>query len=146
MTADDLGLQVRAPIFAPQPSRMHPLSPELLLSPTRRQALLAGLDPTAPLDPQQKEPGEYRGEGAAAAGEAVAGTGSSALDSGTEAAPPRRPAPRPHPSGPPRPAPLRFPPGARLWGLQPLADPLTATLPPCLVARLRRAAPPSSQP
>jgi len=27
-------------------------------------------------------------------------------------------------------------------GLQPLADPLTAALPPCLLARLRRAAPP----
>eukprot|EP00966_Prymnesium_polylepis_P193124 4476155-Prymnesium_polylepis.1 len=45
-----------------------------------------------------------------------------------------------------QPAPLRFPPGARLWSLQPLADPLTAALPPYLLARLRRAAPPSSQP
>ena len=52
-----------------RPSRMHPLSPELLLSPTLRQALLAGLDPAAPLDPQQKEPRAYRGEVAAAAGE-----------------------------------------------------------------------------
>ena len=56
-----------------RPSRMHPLSPELVLSPTRRQALLAGLDPAAPLDPQQKEPWSYRGE-EAAAGEAIAGT------------------------------------------------------------------------
>ena len=108
---------------AKRPSRMHPLSPELVLSPTRRQALLAGLDPAAPLDPQQKQPEAYRGEGAAAAGEEVAGSGSSASDSGTVAAPPNRPAPRPHPSDPPQPAQLRFPAGARLWGLQPHADP-----------------------
>ena len=123
---------------AKRPSRMHPLSPELVLSPTRRQALLAGLDPAAPLDPQQKQPEAYRGE-EAAAGEAIAGTDS--VTTGV-ARPVNRPAPRPHPSDPPQPAPLRFPPAARLWGLQPLADPLTAALPPCLLARLRRAAPP----
>mmetsp|Transcript_22261 Transcript_22261/g.54877 ORF Transcript_22261/g.54877 Transcript_22261/m.54877 type:complete len:83 (+) Transcript_22261:828-1076(+) len=78
-------------------------------------------------------------------GEAVAGTGSSA--STTEAAPPRRPAPRPHPSDPPQPAPLRFPPAARLWGLQPLTDPLAAALPACLLAPLlRRASPPAPSP
>jgi hypothetical protein len=126
---------------AKRPSRMHPLSPELVLSPTRRQALLAGLHLSAPLDPQQREPGAYRGE-EAEAGEAIAATDST---SGV-ARPGASRAPRPHPSDPPQPAPLRFPPAARLWGLQPLADPLTAALPPCLLARLRRAAPPSSQP
>ena len=43
---------------AKRPSRMHPLSPKLVLSPTRKQALLAGLDPAAPLDPQQI-PGQH---------------------------------------------------------------------------------------
>ena len=127
---------------AKRPSRMHPLSPELVLSRTRGQALLAGLHPSAPLDPQQMEPGAYRGEGAEA-GEAIA---TAECTSGVARLGASRPAPRPHPSDPPQPAPLRFPPAARLWGLQPLADPLTAALPPCLLARLRRAAPPSSQP
>ena len=121
-----------------RPSRIHPLSPELVLSPTRRQALLAGLDFDAPLDPQQKEPWSYRGE-EAEAGEAIAATDSVTTGIARQVS---RHAPRPHPSDPPQPAPLRFPPAARLWGLQPLADPLTAALPPALLARLRRAAPP----
>eukprot|EP00966_Prymnesium_polylepis_P294445 6799417-Prymnesium_polylepis.1 len=33
---------------AKRPSRLHPLSPELVLSPARRQALLAGLRPSTP--------------------------------------------------------------------------------------------------
>jgi hypothetical protein len=84
------------------------------------------------------EPGAYRGE-EAEAGDAIAATDS--VTTGI-ARPVSRPAPRPHPSDPPQPAPLRFLPGARLWGLQPLADPLTAALPPCLLARMHRAAPP----
>ena len=44
---DALGAGPALALVRLHPSRMHPLSPELVLSPTRRQALLAGLDPAA---------------------------------------------------------------------------------------------------
>ena len=105
-----------------RPSRIHPLSPELLLSPSRKQALLAGLQAEDQVDPDQLDPRNYERPAA----------GQRAFDASVRA---------PRTAAVLAPRPLRFPAAASLYGLQPHADPLETALPMDLLARLRRAAP-----
>ena len=111
-----------------RPTRFHPLSPELLLSPMRKRSLQAGLQCEVQIDPRQLDPRSYaRPSAADAAAPRSETAGSSA----------RVPSKGPSAPGP---APLRFPATAHVYGLQPHADPLESALPIDLVARLRRTA------
>ena len=98
----------------------HPLSPELVLSATRPLALQAGTPLATPPSPPQSEAATYLRWMAAAT--AAAGSQTDVFE---------RAAKRP-----PWPQPLRFPAGARVYGLQPLSGAAAAALPAALLARL----------
>ena len=98
----------------------HPLSPELVLSAARPLALQAGITLATPPSPRQSESTTYLRWMAAAT--AAAGSQSDVFE---------RVAKRPS-----WPQPLRFPAGARVYGLQPLSGAAAAALPAALLARL----------
>ena len=97
---------------------LHPLSPELVLSAARTSALVAGLPLAASTSAAQEDPASYLPAAAASV------SPSEAFDT------------HDRPNGP---FPLRFPAGARVWGLQPLSDVAGAALPAALRARLAAA-------
>jgi hypothetical protein len=93
------------------PSRLHPLSPELVLSPDRPDALVAGLMPHIhSIRTRQRNPAAYRPTRSAVV----------------------------HDDGELRE--LRFSSATTVLGLHPHTDPLVARLPPVLLRRLLRAA------
>jgi hypothetical protein len=98
----------------------HPLSPELVLSAARPLALQAGITLATPPSPRQNESTTYLRWMAAAT--AAAGSQTDVFE---------RAAKRPS-----WPQPLRFPAGARVYGLQPLSGAAAAALPAALLARL----------
>ena len=98
----------------------HPLSPELVLSAMRPLAMQAGIPIATPPSPPQSETATYLRWMAAAT--AAAGSQTDVFE---------RAAKRPS-----WPQPLRFPAGARVYGLQPLSGAAAAALPAALLARL----------